>query len=308
MSESISITNSLINTARDCWHKYYLEYVRRLTPKVIAPYFVWGSMCHLCDEGSRKRVPVDVETTIAQLRSESILPGTPVEVLEQFERFSLLLPLVLDGFFLAHHVEDEFYENITVEQKFEIPIPGVNGYVLRGKIDGIIRDIRTGEILVRELKTAAQTGATYWNRLPLDLQIRIYVFAAQEGYGFHTNRVMYDVWKKPQAQEKLYEGESAEEWAQRVGIIYLRDCKKQFERKIIEVSQKRVDNLPYDLRVFIQELEFHESHARYPQHHPGSRKGGCDYFKVCTHGEEADWVLREFYTRKNKHPELEGLE
>lgn len=303
MSEPVSITNSMVNTARDCWYKYYLEYIRKLTPVAEAEYFVWGEMVHRVAEGMKHGKELD--ESVIEMRGEFELatPRHSVEEYERYERFCLLLPYTFNGHYLKYHSEDEYYEPVFAEEKFEIPIR--NGYVLKGKIDGVFRDVRDGKLLVHEVKTAAQTGVSYWNRLPLDLQIRIYLFAVQKGYGFQTNKVLYDVFKKPMAQQVVRESETAEEWAQRIGVVYLRDNKKQYERQIIEVRQELIDQIPHDLDVFIQELEFHESNTFYPQHHPGNRKGGCDFFKICVFGEDS-WAEGEFFTRHNKHPELEG--
>jgi hypothetical protein len=264
-------------------------------------YFQWGSICHHYSE--HRAVGRKEEDIIEEMYQdfEKITPPPTAEVLERFERFVALVPKVYDARLLKWYYEDQHYETVVTEQQFEMPLK--DGWKLVGKIDGILRDTRTGELVLKELKTAARTGPTYWNRLALDGQIRTYLLAVQRVFGYPVTKVLYEVWKKPDAQQKVREGETADEWATRIGNIYLVKYKEQYERELLVVTQESIDE-EFDAWIdFIPELEFHLDNAIYPKHHPGNRIGGCPFFRVCVHGEDS-FAKNEFYTRDKQHPEL----
>lgn len=101
--------------------------------------------------------------------------------------------------------QDEPYEVLAVEQQFEAdlvnPATGAKSKLFRlgGKIDAVVRDLRTGQVLIVEHKTSSEDispGSEYWKRLRMDGQVSIY-FAGARTLGHDVAGCLYDVLGKP---------------------------------------------------------------------------------------------------------------
>lgn len=94
------------------------------------------------------------------------------------------------------------WEIIGVEIEFRYEL---DGYLVGGKIDALIRDTTTGEIWVIEHKTTgmdASPGSSYWEKLAIDVQVSIYVDGATV-LGHEIAGCIYDVLQRPKHEPKL---------------------------------------------------------------------------------------------------------
>jgi PD-(D/E)XK nuclease superfamily len=106
---------------------------------------------------------------------------------------------------------DSFYpildthDILEVESEFEFPLlnPETEApsrtFVEAGKIDGILRDKRTGVLKVLEHKTTSDSiepESNYWGKLTMDTQISKYILSLRSR-GIDANTVVYDVVRKP---------------------------------------------------------------------------------------------------------------
>jgi hypothetical protein len=123
------------------------------------------------------------------------------------------------------------YEIVATELPFELPLvnpetgrPTPN-YVRVGKIDRIVRNARTGALLIGENKTTSKpidSGSTYWGRLRLDTQSKFYIVAGRvlqhttavpfsdspvtansPIHGASISGLLHDVFHKPQISPKM---------------------------------------------------------------------------------------------------------
>jgi hypothetical protein len=95
-----------------------------------------------------------------------------------------------------HRWRDQPWEIIGVEIEFRYEL---DGNIIGGKIDALIRDTTDGRIWIVEHKTTGQDaslGSTYWQRLAIDTQISIYVDGATV-LGHEIAGVIYDVLQRP---------------------------------------------------------------------------------------------------------------
>lgn len=105
---------------------------------------------------------------------------------------------------IAYHTRwgSEPWEIIAVEQEFRYEL---GEYVIGGKIDALIKDLRDGRVYVLEHKTTksdASPGSAYWEKLVLDSQISIYTDGATI-LGHEIAGCIYDVIKRPLHEPKL---------------------------------------------------------------------------------------------------------
>ena len=101
-------------------------------------------------------------------------------------------------------IDETQWETVAVEREFQVPLvnpeTGAESrtFILAGKMDLVLRDRNTGEILVGEHKTSSEDvspGSDYWARLRMDSQVSIYVAAA--AVSDDVSGCLYDVLGKP---------------------------------------------------------------------------------------------------------------
>ncbi len=131
------------------------------------------------------------------------------------ERIKLLYSLV--GYIWYWEEDDAKLEVVELEKNFTIPLrnpescralPSVK---VVGKIDKIVKELR--QFYVMEHKSTSKgidPDSTYWGRLALDTQTRLYPFAARQlDDDYKDIQVLYDVWHKPTiSPKKLTQGDS----------------------------------------------------------------------------------------------------
>ncbi len=297
----MEISNSAKNCFSDCTYAYYLNYIRLLSPKKTPEPLFWGGLVHevlaAYDRGGLKAA----ELHIAELRisfennSDAFLSMD----LEQLDRMLEVLLGVAQGYALVYEKDEEKYLTYEVEQQFKIPL--ANGHFLVGKLDKLVKRIEDDVIMLWERKTAARTGDAYYKALPLDNQLKTYILAVQKTHKKKITKVVYDVIKKPQIRPR--KTETAEAFAIRLGAAYLLDREKLYERRIIWLKQKSVDDYEEELNKFAMTLDLYEKHNLYIPHHPKNRIGHCSYFPICMNGDESG-----FFVRKNLNPELMSID
>lgn len=283
------ITNSMRTTFLDCPYKFFCEYVRRLTPKREASYFRWGSLVHAgeaCHDHGES-----CQEAIAVARHDAEENCLPVAELKELDEMCQILPHALDGHLLRWGEDDKNYEMLGGETrggKFSLPLPC--GWLFEGKIDKIIRDVRTGKILTLERKTAAQVDDAYFEDVLLDSQPKGYILAAQRFFGFDAQGVLYDVYGKPGIREKKWQ--TREMYVKELQEKYLLDRVKLFQRRRMPFEQKEIDAYFWDIDQVAQTIQWHLQEGIWPKHHPRNRIGGCCYRPICLRGDESKFHVR----------------
>jgi hypothetical protein len=294
MSEVTIVTSSSQHSFDDCRKQYCWEYIRRLTSIEEADYFQWGRLVHsiaeLIDLGYKTKEAVIKfrEKLLRQWESHKV--DVPPTVMKAYDNFFITVVYCMKGYELAYgHLQDK-YESQKMETKFKVPIDG--GF-LEGKIDKIVREVKSDEYYVWERKTASQTGESWWDASLLDSQGKNYTIGGQS-LGFPIVGVIYDVYKKPNLKKGQYESDEA--FAHRVGEAYISGYDKYFERKLIRFSKEDIDLQKVELTQLIKEIEFCKKTGVWRKHHPRNRIGKCKFYQLCTLGE-SDITLAKFYTR-----------
>jgi len=283
------ITNSMRTCFLDCPYRFFCEYVRRLTPKREASYFRWGSLVHAGASCQDNNEPV--EKAVREARRDAEERCLPPEELQEVDEMCTLLPSVMDAHLLRWHKDDEHYETLGGESyygKFSLPLPC--GYAFEGKIDSVVRDIRSGKILTVERKTAAQADDEYFEDVLLDSQPVGYLLAVQRCFGFDAKDVLYDLYGKPGIREKKWQ--TREMYIQELGEKYLLDREKLLLRRRMPFTQEAIDAYFWDIDQVAQTIQWHLEEGIWPKHHPRNRIGGCAYKPICLRGDESKFYMR----------------
>lgn len=236
---------------------------------------------------------------------------------------------------------NEPYDVIAVQPTFRTEIvnpetgKASQTYDLGGKLDVLVRDRRTGEIVIIETKTTSDDispTSTYWATISaLDPQISTYYVGAREilhrlyAKTLEANRCVYDVIRKPQLralratpQESrqykkgggLYANqrendELPEEYFERIAQDILETPSKYYARgDVVRLEQDEIDHAQ-DVWHTARLIRENELLKRAPRFRGSCKRYGrlCSYFSVCSGSAS----IESFPLVEEKHTELKEI-
>lgn len=186
------LTSSSLATARSCLRRYQYAYELGYRPLATAEALRFGTGFH----------------GLLEARLEAIKDETPVPEIAQPENADPYewrkAAAMFAGYCARWESDAADYEVIAVEVPFETWMTTPDGHrstkwKVSGKLDGLLRERRTGRHLLLEHKTSSEDirpGTDYWVRLRLDAQVSIY-YQGAAALGFQVDACLYDVIGKP---------------------------------------------------------------------------------------------------------------
>lgn len=237
---------------------------------------------------------------------------------------------------LGYHCRwaDEPYEVLAVERQIVAPMVNPDSgqpsrtWELGGKLDVIVRDLRTGLVYKVEHKTSGERigpGSNYWRRLTLNPQIGTY-YALARVDGYDVSGCLYDVLAKPKlrplkatpAESRKYtktgalyanvraDDETPAEYRARVRDAIAVAPDDYYQRGVIvrlETEEHAAAQDRWAIGRQIREAQVSGVHPRNPD--ACERYSNfCDFFDVCTGVVSLDDETR-FRRTANVHEELE---
>jgi hypothetical protein len=182
MSDVVRISNSEIQTFKDCRRRWWLTYYRRLQPKYkdTTGALALGTRIHAAlDDYYANGTPL--------LQAHANLVNTEKELLLQdfrdvseLEKEAELGHIMLDGYLQWNEEEgiDADLEMISTEETIVMPM--FNGEVeLQGKLDMRVRRKADGVRMFRDFKTVGGSLSDFANLAPMNEQILTYMVLEQ---------------------------------------------------------------------------------------------------------------------------------
>lgn len=182
MSEPVRISNSEIQTFKDCRRKWWLQYYRRLQPRdrQFTGALALGSRIHeALDmyystgtpllEAHAQLVNVEKETLLADFRDVA-----------ELEKEAEMGHIMLEGYlqWVEENGIDAELEMISTEETMSMPM--FNGEVeLQGKLDMRVRRRGDGVRMFRDFKTVGGSLSEFANLAPMNEQILTYMLLEQ---------------------------------------------------------------------------------------------------------------------------------
>lgn len=304
MPEPLLISNSEIQTFKDCRRRWYLTYYRELGLKRRGAKAVGarelGSRVHvalhaLYADGSN---PLDV---LDQIYAQDI-SEYPEQMIE-LQKEQQLAKIMVEGFLVWREDEgiDEGMELIAAETVIEVASP-IENVRLRGKLDQRWHRKRDGVKLFRDWKTVADM-ATPAMLLPMDEQFKFYMMLEQ----LHARE----------------QGKDRQQWKTAGGqYAMLRKVKRTAAAKppfydVVEVQHNdaTMRSMYYRVLKVIEEIVATraylddgdtEDRMQYavPPRPSKDCKWKCDFFAVCPLMDDgSNWqgLLAEYYTHLDPH-------
>lgn len=201
MTEPIKISNSEVQTYKDCKRKWWLSYYRRLQPKTqqMTGALALGSRIHQAlDDYYSKGIPL--------LEAHSILVATDRKILEDSFRDTYDLDseaelgrIMLEGYlqWVEENGIDSELEMISTEEIISMPM--LEGRVeLQGKIDMRVRRKADGVRMFRDFKTVGGSFTDFGAMAHMNEQILTYMLleTAQNRDGERSEGGIFTLLKK----------------------------------------------------------------------------------------------------------------
>lgn len=318
------LTTSRLKVARACQRLHLIEYTLGFRPAEEADYFRFGSLFHGGLEAWWLWTPENASSRLDAAIAAVQLEADPYDKVRAEE--------LLRGYDARWGAEA--YEVLAVERRFETelrnPATGASSRTWRlgGKIDAVVRDLKTGRVLLVEHKTSSENitqGSEYWRRLRMDGQVSIYYLGAK-ALGFDVEGCLYDVIGKPgikplkatpeEARKFKKDGtlyanqraddESPEEFRARLVENIASDPDGYYQRGEVVRLETEMSDALFDIWQTAQQIRESQLANRAPRNPDACVRFGrtCPFFAVCT-GEET-LENNPHFVRSVAHPELAG--
>lgn len=309
--ERMTWTASSLRTFRRDKRKFFWKYMMRLTPVYRDKHLMIGSAFHECIAKwyRSKRVSIDL-----------IVAGVIKSLIEELEKN------------VKYYDQDEYDEILTSIEAIGGMVLGYVQHYAEDKRDWTIRPDRVEVTMIQDMgpcdyagqadlilddglvehKTAGMLSSAYFERLPLDTQVRGYLWLVNKEFSTNHKRVTYNVVRKPKLRRKG--GESVDEFSKRVCQDFLDRPEFYFHREPLHFVKSDIEAFRRD--VLLTDLEYQAIRKRGGFEDPKAWAANdsecnayfrlCPYFSGCLSGLSG---LTPFVTQgESMHSELKDLE
>jgi hypothetical protein len=312
-------TASSMKLFKTCKRKWYWKYIYRLRTKYQGAALIVGSAVHSALEKwyAGKRSSLEI---IARRWADNALEIFDAEGgyydEDDYKKKRKEIQTVY-GMLVAYEQmydqdrQDWKYTRKNIERGFKVKC---EGFEFWGKMDLFASRVsrkRRINFLV-DHKTASKIDENFIGRLPLDTQMRGYVYGAQKDFGLQPNEVVYDVIKKCKLRGKS--NETQKEFDERIALDYCSRPSFYYHREYLKYSQN-------DVRAFEEEMYQCNSEFQHILKQPGfldprswlPNDGACwNFFKMCEYHNLCTVMLdvateKSFDQIHDTHEELSDL-
>ena len=285
-------TVSRLKTFQVCPFKEKLRYRDKLAPIVGRSALAFGTAIHK-----------GLETWSVEKAMQTLITDYPKSQEEADEQdiATVTVRALLEGYFNRYEPFQEHNPEMQFEMKMKVNCRSSSVMAIAGKMDDLAKVDSRWWIV--EYKTASRLDGSYFDRLYVDSQITMYMYAA-ERLGYNPAGVIYRVIRKPSIRKGQKETLEA----------FLERLKKDIEeRPDFYFTERKLYRDKSDLAEFEQMLYteaklerklVREGHC-YKHSTACSMYGACEYLPICM-GEVG--AMDALYEHRDPHEELKKEE
>lgn len=201
MTDPIRISNSEIQTFKDCRRRWWLSYYRRLQPKTqqMTGALALGSRVHeALDMYYSKNIPLlEAHAQLVEIDKQKLIES--YRDTYDLESEAELGRIMLDGYlqWVEENGIDAELEMISTEEIIEMPLMD-NSVILQGKIDMRVRRKADGVRMFRDFKTVGGSFTDFGSMAHMNEQILTYMMleTAQNKEGERSEGGIFTMLKK----------------------------------------------------------------------------------------------------------------
>lgn len=240
---------SSLKLFRKCKRKFFWKNLLRLSPKAVATPLKISNTFHsgLAEWYKAKRVSMKkIASRIATEALKEVEAYSGYYDQEEYDKVTSLLT-TLTGMLVGYaevYKKDKGTWQIAkrdVECWFSVDM---GSFIFKGKVD-LLPCSRAGKQLLVEHKAVKNIHESYIEKLPLDTQVRGYIFGADAGLHRKPKRVVYDLAKKCQLRKKT--NETTDQFNDRIAKDYKNRPDFYFKRERLMFSKPDISAFVNDL-------------------------------------------------------------
>lgn len=297
MTQPIRISNSEIQTFKDCRRRWWLSYYRRLQPKTqqMTGALALGSRVHeALDMYYSKNIPLlEAHAQLVEIDKQKLIES--YRDTYDLESEAELGRIMLDGYlqWVEENGIDAELEMISTEEIIEMPLMD-NSVILQGKIDMRVRRKADGVRMFRDFKTVGGSFTDFGSMAHMNEQILTYMMleTAQNKEGERSEGGIFTMLKKVKrsanAKPPFYEQIEV-----RHNVFALRSFWQRIHGTLTDMM---------NARKYLDEGGDHRFIA-YP-HPTRDCKWKCSFFSICPmfdDGSAAEAALEDAYEVSNPY-------
>lgn len=248
--EKMIWTASSIKLFRRCKRKWFWKYIMRLRTRQVDKNLLVGSAFHNTLGQWYRGLRSDINTIAkSQVKTmqQSVDAMSSYYDQDDLDKMQVAVDTFLGMMKAYGDIYDDDRQRWKIERKsieYEFTVD-MGDFIWAGKMDLVYS--KPKEMILVEHKSASKIDSSYVNRLPLDTQIRGYVFGGQKGeLKLPINKVLYDVIKKCKLRRKS--NETVDQFAGRICDDYLSQPDKYFYREELKFSKGDIDCFEHEVR------------------------------------------------------------
>lgn len=307
----LEVTQSEITTFKNCRMKWYLNYVKLLTPLNPAPALEDGTVFHEALDLHYVGTPLleigkFIQESYRKLMTEINVPLTP-ELIEKYDARRKVMQAMVLGYILNYGDDKDNWEIIATEEEFDVVVSSQKPRIKfrhKGKRD--LKVIEGASLFVVEHKSTATLASSYIDQYEMNQQLITYLWSDwKENGSDRAEGIILNACLKSKLRQK--QSETPEEYLKRVTDAYTDDPKKHFFRETFRMSIEKFERFERSLVRVVRQMKQaikqpnlnvykNESHCH--------TYGKCPYLSICKTGNKKGPHMKAFYTREKKHQEL----
>jgi len=291
------LTNSIMQTWRDCHRKFYWSEICRYAPKSSEAMFD-GTIAHKAIKEHCLGEGVNY-SDIKEAYKNEVLKAEISRIANINERQAKITSM-MRAYEELYKGDSERFTFLAIEE--EISIPLTTNIIVAGTPDEIAIEKSSGDLTLFENKTASKITSSYLERLNLDTQLTQYCWLIKKKYGKAPMKIIYNILAKTAC--RLKKNETWDEFEQRITELYLSEDEntrlyreelirddaslENFEEGVLQIAKEIMD---------LQEAKAPMS-AYYINSQPCTYYDGCLYLPLCTLGEQNAKIMYKQSERK----------
>jgi len=257
---------SKLKIFRSCKRKFYWQSILGLRPKATEPPLVIGGINHSglaqwYNSGCKGMQSIAKSLVAYWLKTL----GKSAKFYDQDDYDSLMSSLAtVEGMLLGYA---QYYDSDkrlwqfrpnSAEVEFSVPASRL-GFEFRGRVDWVPCEKKSGKVVIFEHKFLGNPNEAYSERLPLDTEVRGYIWGLRNDPGCKLKpaKVVYNIIRKCKLRKRS--AESSENFRDRIKEDYLKVARQDFyfKREILNFNPEDIESFERDLVLTNEEYLSH---------------------------------------------------
>lgn len=283
----LHISSSSLSDAQMCRKKFYYSHILGYRPKKVSRSLSIGKVIHECfDMHSRGEQDI-----IKHIEQSYNMPVSDLEVERQLvDKYTVL------GMWVNYPHATVDFKTVKSEFEFMVPLDGLRGVTLRGRVDGVVQ--HNGKLWIREFKTTSWDMAEYERKASVSSQGAAYIYGVSKYLGVEISGIIYDILKKPRLRKRV--SDTSQDFADRIYQDYKDRPEFYFPPRYMSYrSSKEIAEFEKDTVVLTKDLRRRIKHKDWYRNTDScyAFKSECPYKTICWDDNPDNGLIDSLYTK-----------